>query len=78
MFSDKEVREELVPSCPITLRLGRSLVKPAKKVQFEIADPDRVEEANISRQAFCDKEIGLPKAQALALRDAFVSNLHRT
>jgi hypothetical protein len=27
-----------------------------------------VEEANISRQAFCDKEIGLPKAQALALR----------
>jgi molybdopterin/thiamine biosynthesis adenylyltransferase len=40
------------------------LVAPAKKVQFAIADPDRVSEANISRQAFCHKEIGLPKAQA--------------
>lgn len=37
-----------------------------------IADPDIVEEVNISRQAFCDKEIGLPKAQALALRYAIV------
>ncbi len=37
-------------------------------MQFEIADPDRVSKANISRQAFCHKEIGLPKAQALALR----------
>jgi len=33
-----------------------------------IGDPDIVEKANISRQAFCDKEIGLPKAQALELR----------
>jgi len=37
-------------------------------VQFAIAEPDRVSKANISRQAFCHKEIGLPKAQALALR----------
>ena len=37
-------------------------------MQFALADPDIVEEANISRQAFCDKEIGLPKTQALALR----------
>lgn len=49
-------------------RLARSLGKSGKKVQFAIADPDIVEEGNISRQAFCDKEIGLPKAQALALR----------
>jgi hypothetical protein len=40
------------------------LVKPAKKVQFASADPDRLSKANISRQAFCHKEIRLPKAQA--------------
>jgi len=49
-------------------RLARSLGKPGKKVQFVIAHPDRVSKANISRQAFCHKEFGLPKAQALALR----------
>ncbi|MDI9639547.1 hypothetical protein QM565_27960 [Geitlerinema splendidum] len=36
-----------------------------------IAAPDIVEEANISRQAFCHKKIGLPKAQAFALKKTY-------
>jgi hypothetical protein len=43
-----------------------------------IADPDRVSDANISRQAFCDKEISLPKAQALALRYAIAWGVDTT
>jgi PRTRC genetic system ThiF family protein len=39
-----------------------------KKVSLIFVDHDLVEPANVARQDFCQQEIGLPKARALALR----------
>ena len=50
------------------VRLAFSLSNTGKEVQVTFVDNDVVEEANVLRQCFCYKEIGLPKAQTLALR----------
>src|SRR5436305_7506314 len=39
-----------------------------KTVSVTFIDPDYVEATNVLRQDFCQAEIGLPKARALALR----------
>jgi PRTRC genetic system ThiF family protein len=49
-------------------RLMRVLYQSDKGVHLTIVDPDTVEEQNIGRQLFCDAEIGVPKAEALARR----------
>lgn len=53
---------------PGVVRLACSLSNTGKEVQVTFVDHDVVEEANVLRQCFCYKEIGLPKAQTLALR----------
>ncbi|MBW4568800.1 MAG: ThiF family adenylyltransferase [Tolypothrix carrinoi HA7290-LM1] len=50
------------------VRLACSLSNTGKEVQVTFVDHDVVEEANVLRQCFCYKEIGLLKAQTLALR----------
>lgn len=49
-------------------RVMRSLVERGQPVSAMLIDPDYVEAKNVGRQLFCDAEIGLPKAQCLALR----------
>lgn len=39
-----------------------------KEVSLAFVDPDIVETGNVLRQDFCEREIGLPKAQTLAFR----------
>jgi PRTRC genetic system ThiF family protein len=52
---------------PALVRIATVLTKsPTINVTF--VDPDIVEEKNVYRQNFCRAEIGMPKAQALALR----------
>ncbi|NEO98708.1 MAG: PRTRC system ThiF family protein [Symploca sp. SIO2E9] len=49
-------------------RLARVLTEKGKPTQVTFIDPDIVEQANVTRQNFCDAEIGLNKAQTLAVR----------
>lgn len=49
-------------------RLMRVLYSDQRGVNLVLADPDIVEEKNLGRQLFCDAEIGIPKAVALARR----------
>ncbi|MGB3208434.1 MAG: ThiF family adenylyltransferase [Crinalium sp.] len=49
-------------------RIARTLNILGKKTKITFVDPDIVEEANVLRQCFCDREIGLNKAKTLALR----------
>lgn len=55
--------------CASVVRLARTLTNNGKTVRVYFVDPDVVEAANVWRQCFCDKEIGLSKAKTLALRD---------
>lgn len=50
------------------VRLARTLMKAGKPVRVYFVDHDIVEEANVLRQCFCDKEVGLFKAKTLAIR----------
>lgn len=54
--------------CASVVRLARTLTNNGKTVRVYFVDPDVVEAANVWRQCFCDKEIGLSKAKTLALR----------
>lgn len=49
-------------------RAMRVLYESGKGVHLTVVDPDVVEERNIGRQLFCDAEVGLPKAEAIARR----------
>lgn len=53
---------------PAIARLVRLLRESGKHVSVSFVDPDIVEATNIPRQNFCDAELGLNKAQVLALR----------
>lgn len=51
-----------------TGRLMRVIYESNRGVHLTLVDPDTVEEKNIGRQLFCDAEVGVPKAEALARR----------
>ncbi len=53
---------------PSLCRLARTLNEQGKTTTLIFIDPDVVEQKNVLRQNFCDAEIGLNKAQTLALR----------
>lgn len=53
---------------PSLCRIARMISEQGKKVDLTFIDPDRIEAPNILRQNFCDAEIGLNKAQTLAIR----------
>jgi len=53
---------------PSIVRLARSLKDAGRGVEVVFVDPDKVEPKNTLRQNFCDAEVGLPKAHALASR----------
>ena len=53
---------------PSLCRIARTLNEKGKATNLIFVDPDIVEQKNVLRQNFCDAEIGLNKAQTLALR----------
>lgn len=53
---------------PSLCRIARTLNEKGKATNLIFIDPDVVEQKNVLRQNFCDAEIGLNKAQTLALR----------
>lgn len=55
---------------PQVVRIARQVEARGQAVSLTLIDPDTVSEANILRQNFAACEIGLPKAQTLALRYA--------
>ena len=52
----------------LVYRIARELIRSGKSVELTLVDPDLVEARNITRQCFCEAEIGLNKAQVLAAR----------
>lgn len=50
----------------------------SKTASVKFIDPDSIENANLDRQNFCAAELGLNKAQALALRYGLVTGLDIT
>lgn len=53
----------------LIIRIARSLVGSGKSSTLTLVDPDQIELKNvITRQCFCEAEIGLNKAKALAAR----------
>jgi PRTRC genetic system ThiF family protein len=52
----------------LVCRIARELIRSGKSVDLTLFDPDLVEARNITRQCFCEAEIGLNKAQALVAR----------
>ena len=50
------------------VRLARRLQELGKQTSITFVDPDVVEQGNVSRQCFCDAEVGRNKASTLALR----------
>lgn len=54
---------------PAVTRVGKILIERFNRdVSIYFIDPDRVEEKNIYRQNFCAAEVGMNKAEALAMR----------
>jgi PRTRC genetic system ThiF family protein len=53
---------------PSLCRIARYLTQRGKNTTLIFIDRDIVEEKNVLRQNFCDAEVGLNKAQTLALR----------
>ena len=49
-------------------RIARTLSRQGKNTTLILIDADIIEQKNVLRQNFCDAEIGLNKAQTLALR----------
>jgi PRTRC genetic system ThiF family protein len=49
-------------------RVALAFTAQGRTTQLVLVDPDRVEAKNVTRQCFCEAEIGLNKAQTLALR----------
>ncbi len=75
-ISDREMVTIVLVGCGGTgsymaLHIGRimkSLLDRGQPVNAIFIDPDYVEPKNVGRQLFCEAEVGLPKAQCLALR----------
>lgn len=57
-------------------RLMYVLYRSGKACNLTLVDPDVVKEENIGRQLFCDAEIGMPKAVALARRYGYAWGLN--
>jgi PRTRC genetic system ThiF family protein len=54
---------------PAVTRVGKILIERFnREVSIYFIDPDRIEEKNIYRQNFCAAEVGMNKAEALAMR----------
>jgi PRTRC genetic system ThiF family protein len=53
---------------PVISRLVKILKEKGLKASAVFIDPDIVEHSNLTRQHFCLAEVGLPKAQTLAVR----------
>jgi tRNA A37 threonylcarbamoyladenosine dehydratase len=51
-------------------QVARALMELGREMRVTFVDPETVEAKNVPRQNFCDAEIGLPKAEALARRYA--------
>jgi PRTRC genetic system ThiF family protein len=49
-------------------RVALALTAQGRNATLVLVDPDRVEAKNVTRQCFCEAEVGLNKAQTLALR----------
>lgn len=49
-------------------RVALALTAQGRATKLVLVDPDRVETKNVTRQCFCEAEVGLNKAQTLALR----------
>jgi PRTRC genetic system ThiF family protein len=49
-------------------RIALALTAQGRNTQLVLVDPDQVEAKNVTRQCFCEAEVGLNKAQTLALR----------
>lgn len=58
----------------IVARIAESLVRSGKPTKITLVDPDHVEPINITRQCFCEAEVGLNKAQTLAARCSLAWN----
>lgn len=52
---------------PALVRIA-TMLAGKQTINVTFIDPDTVEEKNVYRQNFCRAEVGMPKAQALALR----------
>jgi len=59
-------------------RLAHTLIAEGRQVRLTFIDHDLIEAKNIGRQKFCQPELGLAKAQALANRYSFAYGLHIT
>jgi len=53
---------------PHVVRIARALEEAGRQVEVLFIDPDVVEERNLTRQNFCQAEVGMQKAATLALR----------
>jgi len=49
-------------------RVALALTAQGRTTKLVLVDPDHVEAKNVTRQCFCEAEVGLNKAQTLALR----------
>ncbi|MBD2429390.1 ThiF family adenylyltransferase [Phormidium sp. FACHB-1136] len=49
-------------------RIALALTAQGRTTRLVLVDPDQVEAKNVTRQCFCEAEVGLNKAQTLALR----------
>ncbi|MDX2241538.1 MAG: ThiF family adenylyltransferase [Leptolyngbyaceae cyanobacterium bins.302] len=52
----------------LVCRIVQELIEAGKSVDLTFVDPDFVEARNITRQCFCEADVGLNKAQVLAAR----------
>ena len=59
----------------LVCRIARELIRSGRSVELTLVDPDLVEARNITRQCFCEAEIGLNKAQVLAARYSLACGL---
>lgn len=59
----------------LVARIARSLIHAGKPTRITLVDPDYVEPANVTRQCFCEAEVGRNKAQTLAARYSLAWNL---
>jgi PRTRC genetic system ThiF family protein len=52
----------------LVCRVLQHLIQQGKRASLVLVDPDQIEAKNLTRQCFCQAEVGLNKAEALAAR----------